>query len=377
MNPALLDLLACPDCRCDELIVSVADDEQEGPSAERVEQGIIVCRGCSMKYPIRAGIPRMLPSSLRQASSDGNGERIDGTLRTARGYDAQHLRELSNRPSNDVKPVGAAANIALSAHYFHEFLMLGPNGLRSLKGRVVLDAGCGGGRFMAAAALGASNVVGLDLSEGGLLHAQALVGKRDHVHLVQGDISHPPFRSGAFDVIYSIGVLHHLANPAEGFHALKQLLAPGGRLWVWVYGLEGMSWVYRLSHLRSFRRFTRSWSLPAKFRLCRWLALAFRLAYLAPLTLAQRILPVAIVRHLPYSEWTAFSLDDIAYSFFDRLQPPYTHYLRKTQLQQWLRGLEGIAIESPSKRGWTAKGRKAGAEAVADEVSRQVAGELG
>ena len=100
--------------------------------------------------------------------------------------------------------------------------------------------------------------------------------------------------------------------------------------------------------------------------------MAFRVAYLAPLHLAQWALPGAVVRRIPYSEWTTFSLDDVTDGFFDRLQPPYTHYLRKMELQEWLRGLEGVSIESPNKRGWTAKARKAEAGAVAGEGSREM-----
>jgi hypothetical protein len=41
------------------------------------------------------------------------------------------------------------------------------------------------------------------------------------------------------DVIYSIGVLHHLRVPITGFRALAPLLVPGGLLVAWLYAREG------------------------------------------------------------------------------------------------------------------------------------------
>jgi SAM-dependent methyltransferase/uncharacterized protein YbaR (Trm112 family) len=359
MQPRLLDFLACPDCRSAQLYLHVIKGHRDDRRVPEIEEGSLVCTVCDGTYLINAGIPRMLPKDLRGAAPMANHEWVEGTLRTAQGYDTHHLRNQSDRSQDGVAPTGHAADLDLARQNFCEYLALEVNELHSLEGRVVLDAGCGGGRFMAAAReYGVADVVGLDLSEGGLLHAQALLDGIDGVHLVQGDITRPPFRSGIFDVIYSIGVLHHLASPHDGFRALQPLLPPGGRLWIWVYGLEGMSLVYRLSHLVWLRRLTSNWSLAAKFRLCRWFAHTFRLSYLSPLRLTQRLFPAAVVSHFPYATWTGFSYDDIAYAFFDRLQPPYTHYLKKTDLQEWLSDLCGLSIERPHQHGWVAKGQR-------------------
>lgn len=206
---------------------------------------------------------------------------------------------------------------------------------------------------------GAADVVGVDLSVGGLQRAQALLSGVRGIHLIQGDLTHPPLRPGTFDVVYSIGVIHHLAHPREGLRTLESLLSPGGRLWIWVYGLEGMSLAYRLSHLVWLRRLTRSWSLEAKSRLCRLLALAFSCSYLLPLRLLQRLLPAAVAYRLPFAEWKNAGLEETAYAFFDRLQPPYAHYLRKADLEAWLPGLDRVSVQSPNKRGWVIKGRQA------------------
>src|SRR5207249_4131866 len=77
--------------------------------------------------------------------------------------------------------------------------------------KLVLDAGCGNGRHaLYAARYGARDVVALDLSQA-VDTAYANIGSMPNVHVVQGDINHPPFKrptgGGPFDFIYSIGVL--------------------------------------------------------------------------------------------------------------------------------------------------------------------------
>ncbi len=105
-------------------------------------------------------------------------------------------------------------------------------------GGVVLDAGCGMGRYLRVAAESpASLVVGLDLSLAVTSAAETTAG-HPRVAVVQGDLLRPPFPVGAFDHVYSLGVLDHTPDPRCAFHALAPLLKPGGRIVVWVYPRE-------------------------------------------------------------------------------------------------------------------------------------------
>ena len=107
--------------------------------------------------------------------------------------------------------------------------------LRELCGLTVLDAGCGSGRFLEIVSrVQASQVVGLDLS-GSVEQAHLLVGKRPNVHVVHADLFHPPFRDGSFDLVFSLGVLHHTPNPKLAFQRLVPLSKLGGRIAVFVY----------------------------------------------------------------------------------------------------------------------------------------------
>jgi SAM-dependent methyltransferase len=111
-------------------------------------------------------------------------------------------------------------------------------GADELAGTVVLDAGCGMGRYLRVAAEGKpGRLVGLDLS-GAVFAARDLTRGLAGVELVQGDLLRPPFASGGFDHIYSLGVLDHTPDPRAAFLGLAGLLKPGGRIVVWVYPKE-------------------------------------------------------------------------------------------------------------------------------------------
>jgi SAM-dependent methyltransferase len=107
-----------------------------------------------------------------------------------------------------------------------------------LAGTLVLDAGCGMGRYLRVAAEGdARLVVGLDLSAA-VAAAADLTVDLDNVALVRGDLLRPPLAPERFDHIYALGVLDHTPDPRAAFLALARLLKPGGRIAVWVYPRE-------------------------------------------------------------------------------------------------------------------------------------------
>ena len=105
-------------------------------------------------------------------------------------------------------------------------------------GKLFLDAGCGYGRYAAAVAQSGGTVVGIDLSTDSIELAQSYLGARENVHLIQADLQHPPLRRDLFDLVYSIGVLHHTPDTRASFDALIPFVKPGGRIAIWVYAPE-------------------------------------------------------------------------------------------------------------------------------------------
>ena len=117
----------------------------------------------------------------------------------------------------------------------HEFVAQTGIEPRALAGKRVLDAGCGGGRFVAVLAREGVQVVGVDLDFVGLQQSRDHLRRGAAAHFVQGDLFQLPFRPACFDFIYSLGVLHHTPDPPAAFAALIALLKPGGEIAIWTY----------------------------------------------------------------------------------------------------------------------------------------------
>jgi len=113
-------------------------------------------------------------------------------------------------------------------------------GLRpeDVRGRLVLDAGVGAGRFTDVLLRWGARVVGIDLSYAVEAAHRNFAGRPDAV-VAQADIGRPPFAPGTFDLICSIGVLHHTPDTRRHFERLVPLLRPGGSIHVWVYPAQG------------------------------------------------------------------------------------------------------------------------------------------
>ncbi|MFN0148785.1 MAG: class I SAM-dependent methyltransferase [Dehalococcoidia bacterium] len=154
---------------------------------------------------------------------------------------AQELRELRSTLSGELK--------LASTIFWGGRNVLGPT-FRAL------DAGCGTGDsaiFLAEQTRhSGGQVVGFDLSEASLVIAKARAERRalDNVRFIRGRIEDlPGLGLGPFDYIVSLGVLHHLPDPAAGLAALRAVLAPAGGLSLMVYAEYGRTPIYQLQKL--------------------------------------------------------------------------------------------------------------------------------
>lgn len=100
--------------------------------------------------------------------------------------------------------------------------------------KLVLDAGVGIGRHAEVLAGWDARVVGVDLSEA-VETARDNLARFPNALVMQADIGALPFKPESFDIIYSIGVLHHTPGTRVFAEKLLPLLKPGGVLAIWVY----------------------------------------------------------------------------------------------------------------------------------------------
>ena len=109
-------------------------------------------------------------------------------------------------------------------------------GLRNIKNKVILDAGCGTGiAAVCFKLLGAKEVYAIDYSEGALETARKLAKKHKvKIHFERQDLLNLKIKK-KFDVIHSFGVLHHTADCRKAFDNLIKLLKPKGKFYVALY----------------------------------------------------------------------------------------------------------------------------------------------
>ena len=119
-----------------------------------------------------------------------------------------------------------------------------------------LDAGCGTGDsaiFMAEQLRHCgAQVVGLDLSEASIEIARQRAERRglENITFIRGRIEDlPSFGLAPFDYVVSLGVLHHLPDPAVGLRSITQLMTPNAGLALMVYGEYGRTHIYQLQRL--------------------------------------------------------------------------------------------------------------------------------
>lgn len=104
----------------------------------------------------------------------------------------------------------------------------------------VLIAGCGTGEQAVAAAFGygaEASVLAIDLSRASLGYAarRATDYQLANLTFAQGDILELDHLDRQFDLIECIGVLHHMADPLEGWRKLVARLKPGGVMLIGLY----------------------------------------------------------------------------------------------------------------------------------------------
>ncbi|CAG0997972.1 tRNA U34 carboxymethyltransferase [Burkholderiales bacterium] len=222
--------------------------------------------------------------------------------------------------------------------------------------RRVLDIGSGTGRIVQMAlGAGAEQVTAVEPSDA-------------HDVLVRNVASLPPEMASrvrslrcageelpadvSADIALSIGVLHHIPDPAPVVARVREALAPGGRLLVWLYGKEGNG-LY-LALVLPLRAVTRR--LPhALLSAVVWLLYGGLVAYrqlcrLAPLPLGD-YLENALFRMSP---------DKRRLVIYDQLNPAYAKYYTRAEAISLLERQGFRNVRAASRRGysWTVVGER-------------------
>jgi ubiquinone/menaquinone biosynthesis C-methylase UbiE/uncharacterized protein YbaR (Trm112 family) len=213
-----LEVLCCPACRGD-LARSVNGDE-------------LRCDRCRFAFPIIDEIPVLFPCNVKEEMKDLFRRYWDSEER-AHVYDAL-AEDDQFAVFNDQCEIYGLATLFDSA-----------------KLNLILDAGCGSGRFfeiLPSASLG----VGIDASLNLLRLAKR---RRRGDFLVCGELEHLPFKDGVFDTVISCRVLQHLTKQQLAIQEMCRVVRRNGDVILELYNALNPKALYKAIRMSPYAKY--------------------------------------------------------------------------------------------------------------------------
>lgn len=221
-----------------------------------------------------------------------------------------------------------------------------PNCMEDFRGKKVLECGCGGGQHTSFIAPYVQKVVAVDLNTVSI--ARERNKGFDHLSFIEADIAEMDLRE-TFDIVFSIGVVHHTSNPEKTVENLKRHLKSGGRLILWVYSQEGN---FLAEHLIEPVRkiFLKNIGKKKLLWISRILA---GLLYIPVYSIY--LLPLFFIPYYEYfKNFRRLSFERNTLNVFDKLNAPYVEFINKRRIQKWFDGggFKDIFIGDYRKVSW-------------------------
>lgn len=118
----------------------------------------------------------------------------------------------------------------IEAFYWENFESKIVNELIDVKNKVVLDLGCGGGRYALSVCKRAKQVIGIDISDKMIEIARKKLTPDMSIKFLVGDATCIPFKNEHFDVIVSLGMFEYLKDPTPFLSEINRILKKDGIL---------------------------------------------------------------------------------------------------------------------------------------------------
>lgn len=324
MRRPTLDILVCPHCRSDTPLELSVEELSDG---DDILRGQLHCVSCNADYAITNGIPRFVAAD----------EDYCGNF----GFQWQHWKDIQ---------IDRLSGHTLSEDRFFQDSRWSRDWLQ---GKVILDAGCGAGRFTDVAASFGATVIACDLSEAIDACRAVTAGENRKVECLQASILDLPFREGVFDAVYCMGVIQHTPDPRKVMSSLPAFLKPGGRL-AYNFYEEGL-W-RRLQLIKyALRLVTPKFPINRTLALSRWLVRLFfpltaALAPIRKIRILNHFMPISGV-HYPVltreQQYTWTLLDT-----FDWYAPRYELRQHHEQVRTLLETLGMEQVDSKPGLAW-------------------------
>lgn len=224
--------------------------------------------------------------------------------------------------------------------------------LPALKGKAVLEPGCGAGRFTELMVRAGALVHAIDLS-GAVEANKRNVGAAPNYVVAQADLRALPFPPAAFDLVVCLGVLQHTPSPEASIDALWRMVKPGGRLVI-----DHYTWTLsRLTKLTPLYRLILKRLSPVRAKRVTdrlvdvWFPLHWRARH-APWAqmLLSRVSPCLSYCHVEPQLTREQHYDWCRLDTFDDLTDHYKHFRTAAQVRRTLASLGAERLEVRRER---------------------------
>ena len=215
----------------------------------------------------------------------------------------------------------------------------------------VAEIGSGAGRIVnMLLEAGAKQVIAIEPSEAfEVLRRNILEPGKVTCLKITGD-QLPAF--GNLDYVFSIGVLHHIPDPAPVVGAVFKALRPGGHFLVWLYGREGNNlYLALINPLRVLTKHLPHFILVSLVEVMYW-PLVLYIKFCHRLSLPLRGYMLSVLERMSPKKRRLI--------IYDQLKPSYAKYYTKREAEKLLIGgkFENVRIHHRHGYSWTVIGTK-------------------
>jgi len=357
MKKSALDFLVCPLCKNEFKLVIFEERE------DNIESGILEC-GCGQKFPIIKSIPRILVGNMEAVVYDS----FPDFFIEHKDFFAPKISQQKKEKSEQKKKKTAESfayewkkfsKMIKEWEYNFNWYFVPLENFHSLKDGVVLEVGCGKGRHTHYVSKYAKEVVSVDL--GGAIDVADANNKADNIHFVQADIYNLPFRENFFDFIFSLGVLHHLPTPEEGFKKILSFLKLNEQILLYVYHSFPKTTLnyYLLKMVTFVRYFTIRIPRSALYFLCYPIAFLSYLIFVLPYKMVSKL----NIKKINESRWplklySDYPIEVLINDTFDRFSAPIENRYSKEQIVAWYERANLSNVKILGSGGWRIIGTK-------------------
>ena len=229
------------------------------------------------------------------------------------------------------------------------------------EGKSALDIGCGSGRWTLYIKDKFSRIEAVDPSIAVLIAEKNTRG-HSNIRVTKAGVDQLPFENNSFDVVFSLGVLHHIPDTATAMAKAVEKLKSGGYFLVYLYyALDNRGSLYKLIFNSStiFRRVISIMPSFIKRILCDLIAVFVYLPFVG-LAKLLKMLGLKSWIKIPLSYYVGKSFFVIRNDALDRFGTPLEQRFTKKEIKDMMSssGLTDIAF-SPHSPYWHAVGKKA------------------